>query len=317
MKKVFTLLSVVLLSNSLFSQTGAQAFTASGMFTVPAGVTSITIQVVGGGGSGGGNGTGGGGGGGFSMGVYSVTPLSTFPVTIGTAGGTTSVGALIQATGGGQGVSVPNPQIGGGGAGGVGSGGTVNFTGGIGGGGFYTYFGGGGGGAAGSTGNGGIGGNTIAWTGICQTPGGSAGIAGGAPGGDGGKGAGFTDVNCNITNPSAGGVNYGGGGGGGNGNGGGPGVGANGYALITWLTTGISTVVSNDNVLLVQNPFTDKIILNNANGNENFELMNSVGQLIWAGKNIEQNDFSGLIGGMYILKVQSQNSSQNIRLIKQ
>ncbi len=316
MKKIITILAVVLIGNNTFSQT-SQAFTTSGTFTVPAGVTSINVVVVGGGGSGGYNGTGGGGGGGYASGTYTVTPLATIPVTVGTVGGTTSVGTFCQATGGGPGISVSNPQIGGGGAGGVGSGGSLNYTGGVGGGGYYTYFGGGGGGAAGSMGNGVNGGNSIAWTGICQTPGGSGGAAGGFPGGMGGKGAGFTDVSCAVTDPSAGGLDYGGGGGGGNGNGGGPGTGANGYALISWLPTGISTVVSNDNLLIVQNPFIDKIGLQNASGNENYELVNSIGQLIWSGKNIEQNDFSGLTTGMYILKVQNQNSIQTFKLIKQ
>jgi hypothetical protein len=80
-------------------------------------------------------------------------------------------------------------------------------------------------------------------------------LDGGAPGGAGGKGAGFTDVNCNITDPAGNGVNYGGGGGGGNGNGGIPGTGTGGYVLISW---GIIPVelsafyanVSNGNVVL-------------------------------------------------------------------
>lgn len=240
MKKTFTL-ALSLWFGSLFSQ--VQTYTVPGAysFTVPASVTTLTLEVVGAGGSGGGNGGGGGGGGGYAKGVYTVTPGAVLSVNVGAGGGgagsgTSSVGSLISATGGANGVSVSNPNIGGGGAGGVGSGGTIaNYTGGTGGGGYWTYFGGGGAGAAGSVSNGTNGGNTIAWTGVCQTPGGSAGTGGGAPGGGGGKGAGFTDSGCNVTNPSAGGSNFGGGGGGGNGNGGGPGTGAGGYCQITWL----------------------------------------------------------------------------------
>jgi hypothetical protein len=237
---VLGLFLFIAFGSKTFSQTGSQTFTSSGTFTVPSGVTSITIELVSAGGSGGGNGGGGGGGGGYAKGVYTVVPLSVYTVTVGTAGGgisggTTGVGALISATGGENGTWVPNPNLGGGGAGGVGSNGTIaNRTGGIGGGGFWTYFGGGGGGAAGSVSNGFAGGNTIVWTGICQTPGGASGLDGGVPGGAGGKGAGFTDVNCNITNPAGNGLNYGGGGGGGNGNGGIPGTGIGGYVLISW-----------------------------------------------------------------------------------
>lgn len=240
MKKTFTL-ALSLWFGSLFSQ--VQTYTVPGTysFTVPASVTTLTLEVVGAGGSGGGNGGGGGGGGGYAKGIYTVTPGAVLSVNVGTggggpAGGTSNVGSLISASGGANGTSVSNPTIGGGGAGGVGTSGTIaNYTGGTGGGGYWTYFGGGGAGAAGSVSNGTNGGNTIAWTGVCQTPGGSAGTGGGAPGGGGGKGAGFTDSGCNVTNPSAGGSNFGGGGGGGNGNGGGPGTGAGGYCQITWL----------------------------------------------------------------------------------
>jgi len=235
-----TLTFLSVLDDKAFSQSGSQTFTSSGIFTVPENITSITIELVGAGGSGGINGGGGGGGGGYATGVYTVVPLSDYTVSVGTAGGgvldgTTSVGNLISATGGENGTWVPNPNLGGGGIGGVGSNGTiVNRTGGTGGGGYWTYFGGGGGGAAGSVSDGFNGGNTIVWTGICQTPGGDGGLDGGTPGGAGGKGAGFTDVNCNITNPAGNGVNYGGGGGGGNGNGGIPGTGTGGYVLISW-----------------------------------------------------------------------------------
>ncbi len=239
MKKTITL-ALSLWFGSLFSQ--VQTYTTSGTFSfnVPGGVTSLTIEVVGAGGSGGGNGGGGGGGGGYAKGIYTVTPGSVLSVNVGAGGGgagggTSSVGTLISATGGANGVTVANPNIGGGGAGGVGTGGTIsNFTGGTGGGGYWTYFGGGGAGAAGSVSNGTNGGNSIAWSGMCQTPGGSAGTGGGAPGGAGGKGAGFTDVNCSVPNPSGSGVNFGGGGGGGNGSGGGPGTGAGGFCEITW-----------------------------------------------------------------------------------
>lgn len=242
MKKIITFLTIAFTAPFVWAQTGSQAFTASGDFTVPAGVTSITIEVVGGGGGGGINGSGGGGGGGYSFGTFSVTPLAVIPVTIGAggesgaAGGTTSVGAFNQATGGEAGIWIPNPDVGGGGAGGIGSGGTLNYTGGVGGGGYWTYFGGGGGGAAGSLGDGENGGDTIPWTGMCQTPGGSGGASGGIPGGSGGKGAGFIDSGCNVTDPAANGSPYGGGGGGGNGIGSTPGSGHSGYALISWGT---------------------------------------------------------------------------------
>lgn len=232
---------------ALTAQSGIAEFTSTGTFTVPDGVTTIFIETVGAGGSGGGNGTGGGGGGGYASGYYTVTPGSTFAVTVGSAtsgDGITQFEGFLYATKGGNGVSVPNPEIGGGGAGGFGNGGNLaNNTGGTGGGGYYTYFGGGGGGAAGAIGNGGDGGNTIAWVGICLTPGGDGGISGGLPGGNGGKGAGFIDAFCGVSDPSAAGSNYGGGGGGGNGNGGLPSNGADGYCRVVWCAVDAATTL--------------------------------------------------------------------------
>ncbi|MEI7982883.1 MAG: SdrD B-like domain-containing protein [Bacteroidota bacterium] len=237
---IFALALVAFAAHKTFAQNDSLIFTTSGTFTIPAGITSVTIELVGAGGSGWLNGGGGGGGGGYAKGTYTVAPLTTLNITIGAGGGgsaagTTNVDALISATGGENGFTVPNPNIGGGGAGGTGTGGTIaNRVGGTGGGGYWTYFGGGGAGAAGSLSNGSNGGNTIPWTGQCLTPGGAGGPGGGAPGGNGGKGAGFTDINCNVTNPAVIGGNWGGGGGGGNGNGGAPAFGAGGYCKISW-----------------------------------------------------------------------------------
>lgn len=318
MKKIFTLSFTALFSTLGIAQSGTQTFTVSGTYTVPAGVTSISIEVVGAGGNGGGNGGGGGGGGGYSSGTFTVTPSSTLAVTVGnSSNGTSTVGMLISATGGGDGTSVSNPNIGGGGAGGVGSGGTINYTGGTGGGGYWTYFGGGGGGAAGASGNGNPGGNTITWTGICQTPGGAAGISGGAPGGNGGKGAGFTDVNCNVSDPAAIGANFGGGGGGGNGNGGAAQNGAGGYVSITWGTTGMQTFASTTKLMVTPNPFSTKISFKNLKGNESFEMINTLGQVIWSGKDIEQKDFSYLNSGAYFVRVFSDNESKVLKIIKE
>ena len=252
--KLNSLLILLASSVATFAQSGFQEFTTSGVFTVPSGVTEIQIEVVGAGGSGGYNGTGGGGGGGYAAGIYTVAPMDVIDITIGTPGagaaaGTTKAGAFVSASGGENGVSVPNPEIGGGGNPGVGTGGNmVNHTGGKGGGGYYTYFGGGGGGAAGPATDGFDGGNTIAWTGICLTPGGDGGLSGGLPGGAGGKGAGFTDAFCSVTDPAGVGGNYGAGGGGGNGNGGGPGTGARGYCKISWCGVDVTTSLSDQTI---------------------------------------------------------------------
>lgn len=325
MKHILTTLFIAFFIEVTYAQNGSEIFTSSGVFTVPDGITSITIEVVGAGGTGGGNGGGGGGGGGYAKGAYTVTPGNTIEVSVGvgssgSVAGTTSAGNLISASGGENGFSVPNPNLGGGGAGGVGTNGNIaNSTGGTGGGGYWTYFGGGGGGAAGASGDGSIGGNTIVWNGNnCLTPGGAAGISGGAPGGDGGKGAGFTDNFCNVTDPAGAGVNFGGGGGGGNGNGGVPGPGANGYCIITWgFGTGMN-VTLNNTAMNFPTVFSNsiKILNTNGTGNEEYELTNSFGQLIWSGKNVEQQNFSGIANGWYFLNVRDQYVMQTFKLLK-
>lgn len=110
-----------------------QVFFASGNFVIPANVTKIRVRVVGGGGGGRQNGAGGAGGG-YAHGVFTVVPGASYAVTVGTpgseninaptAGGTSSFGALISATGGGAAIAA------GGAVGGVGIGGDYQASGG-------------------------------------------------------------------------------------------------------------------------------------------------------------------------------------------
>lgn len=135
-------------------------------WTKPVGLTAVIVEVVGGGGGGGGSttsdrGGSGGGGGGYSRKRILASALgSTETVTVGaggtggtsgfTAGGTSSFGTHLQATGGGAGSS-GGSTVSAGGAGGVGSSGDVNAVGGTGSGGqgdsSTANFGGGGGGS--------------------------------------------------------------------------------------------------------------------------------------------------------------------------
>jgi len=77
----------------------ADTFLASGTWTAPAGVTSVTVEAWGGGGAGGGATTntgpfkgGGGAGGQYSKKVLAVTPLAVYAIVVGT-GGTGSTGS--------------------------------------------------------------------------------------------------------------------------------------------------------------------------------------------------------------------------------
>lgn len=123
---------------------GSAEFTSAGAsaWIVPTGVTRVHVCVIGGGGGGGkrsgaasASAAGGGAGGGISEGFVTVTPGASITVTVGAAGlgattvntqgqagGTSSFGAFLSATGGvGGGVTS-------GGAGGVGTGGSFNSS---------------------------------------------------------------------------------------------------------------------------------------------------------------------------------------------
>jgi len=183
-----------------------QTFSTPGTsnFTVPAGVTSITVECWGAGGGGGGsnsNGAGGsgGGGGGYATSVFSVSPGDIVSYTVG-AGGTAGI-ANIGDGGNGGSSSVLGMTANGGtggirnagtvGSGGIASGGTTNTTGNNGG------AGGASGGNGGAGANGGAGG-----TGGTNAVGGNGTIPGGGGGGGergGGNRAGGSGANGQVS----------------------------------------------------------------------------------------------------------------------
>lgn len=120
--KRFLILTLTILVGILYAQTTQTFIVPAGIpqnFTVPCGVTSISVSCYGGGGGGAGDNTinaisgGGGGGGGYSTGVLVVLPGQVIPYTIGVGGtagglgtnggngGNTSFGAIVANGGGG------------------------------------------------------------------------------------------------------------------------------------------------------------------------------------------------------------------------
>lgn len=172
---------------SLFSfGQSIQTFNSSGTFTVPCGVTSITVQVWGAGGGGDRNQSRGGGGGAFAQSTLNVSEGNSFAVTIGQGGaagtgangGDSTFGTLVIARGGNGGNGGVDAGRGGQGSLSVGD---IRFDGGNGG--SSSNNGGAGGGAsAGRTNNGANGNNNSTGTGV----GGGGGTNGGGSGGNGG-----------------------------------------------------------------------------------------------------------------------------------
>lgn len=222
------------------SQTQTQTFNASGTFTVPAGVTSITVEAWAGGGKGGSRTsagtTGGGGGGAYSSSVLTVTPGTAYTVRVGTGSTTVAVAggdswfnsATVLLAKGGNSVSADNSNTpGNGGLASAGIG-TIKFSGGNGAAGSNGNYGGGGGSSAGSAANG----NNANNANGANAP---------ANGGDGGDG---TNSNGNGST----GGNPGGGGGGSRSNSSNPnrngGNGANGQIKVTWIPAYVAQFIS-------------------------------------------------------------------------
>lgn len=198
-------------------------------YTVPAGVTSITVSMWGAGGGGGAGGTsgngGGGGGAGFVQSTLSVTPSETLNIYVGSGGGAGTYPGTSGGGGGGGGHSEINRSGinlliaagGGGGGGGDNSSTTPGGAGGAGGGSTGVA------GGASSNANGGGGGSTGSG-GTVGTGGSNNGSAGGAEsagdGGNGGSGTGGENNGGAADDGDGGTADTGGFGGGGGGGGG-------------------------------------------------------------------------------------------------
>ena len=100
---------LLLLMNFGYAQT-VQTFTTPGLGSVviPAGVTTVTVEVWGAGGGGGNSnddtqrGGSGGGGGAYARGIHTVTPGSTYFYTVGSGGNGGPGGSIASATSGGS-----------------------------------------------------------------------------------------------------------------------------------------------------------------------------------------------------------------------
>lgn len=233
-----------------------RTFNSSSTFTVPAGITSLTVECWGGGGGGGGNisltdGGGGGGGGAYSKSVLSVVPGTVYSLTVGNGGSGGNAGSdggigadswfinstTILAKGGGKGLKksglIIGASSGNGGAGGsalLGIG-AIKYSGGNGAKGYDGLFGSGGGGGS-SAGTGANGGNAPLANGGTNT-------GGIAPTGGGNGGFGKY-----LYNGESGKIPGGGGGGSSILTAGSGGNGANGKIIISWTNGPTITLTS-------------------------------------------------------------------------
>ena len=65
------------------------------------------------------------------------------------------------------------------------------------------------------------------------------------------------------------------------------------------------------------NPFSNKITVHSKSELKSCLLLNSIGQLVWSGKAIDQIDFTHLSSGFYLLKITSENGQETLKLHKE
>ncbi len=81
-------------------------------------------------------------------------------------------------------------------------------------------------------------------------------------------------------------------------------------------TNGIEEQAMAQSISVFPNPFTNQINIQNASGRETYQFLNTVGQTIWSGTLIEQQDFSALKPGIYLLKVGKSGFDKTIKIVK-
>ena len=78
---------------------------------------------------------------------------------------------------------------------------------------------------------------------------------------------------------------------------------------------GLNSIDLKSKIKVYPNPFSSKITIENAAENETYQLCNEIGQNVFIGKNIENQDFSSLPKGNYFLRINGQ-TNPSIKLIK-
>ncbi len=79
---------------------------------------------------------------------------------------------------------------------------------------------------------------------------------------------------------------------------------------------GIEEVFSPNYHIVSPNPFSNNIKITNGKGTEYFQLINSLGEIIYTGKNISEHDFSNIANGFYFLKITDGSKRQVSKIVK-
>ena len=82
------------------------------------------------------------------------------------------------------------------------------------------------------------------------------------------------------------------------------------------IPTAIIETTALNEVSVYPNPFSDQLNISGLNGNEYFYLFDSFGRIIFEGNNIQNQNFSHLAIGLYILSIVGDNRFQSLKLSK-
>lgn len=69
--------------------------------------------------------------------------------------------------------------------------------------------------------------------------------------------------------------------------------------------------------MVLNNPFTEHIVVSNVVGDERFMLFDATGRQLWNGGHIEQQDFSALRAGAYIVRMEDGITVRTFKVMKQ
>lgn len=90
-------------------------------------------------------------------------------------------------------------------------------------------------------------------------------------------------------------------------------LGKGGFCSLTTPTKDVGA--SAENLRIYPNPVTDYLNVEHAQGNESYRVLNGLGQVLYAGKGIQRQNFSGLSSGVYYLEIFSSKKTV-FRIIK-
>lgn len=83
------------------------------------------------------------------------------------------------------------------------------------------------------------------------------------------------------------------------------------------LTLGFKEIEASEKYEIYPNPFADYIKINNLDGTENFTLVDQYLKVLFNGKQIEQQNFSGLSTGIYFLTIRTSMHVNTFKILKQ